>query len=112
MVKVFPNPDIEFNVSQNLVCDSSELLYFVNNTIGAESFKWNFGDGTISLLENPTHIYNVPGVYDVELLAFSSQGCTDTLYEENAINIVPDLFANVTISETENCDSILEVAFS
>ena len=112
MVKVLSNPEIDFNVSQNLVCDSSEIISFINNTIGAESFKWNFGDGTISLLENPTHVYDASGLYDIELLAFSSQGCTDTLYEESAINIMPDLFANVVLSESEICDSIIEVAFS
>jgi PKD repeat protein len=31
------------------------------------SWLWNFGDGTTSTVQNPTHIYSQPGVYTVSL---------------------------------------------
>lgn len=42
---------------------------FVNMSAGADSYEWNFGDGTTSTLPNPTHTYNVVGVYTVSLIA-------------------------------------------
>jgi len=33
------------------------------------TWLWNFGDGDLSTLKNPTHIYDLPGVYTVTLTA-------------------------------------------
>jgi PKD repeat protein len=45
------------------------------------SYNWNFGDDTISDTENPTHVYENPGVYTVTLTVTDSLGTTtkDTL---------------------------------
>lgn len=49
---------------------------FTNLTTGATVYEWNFGDGSTSSLENPTHVYTTSGVYDVTLTAFGSGGST------------------------------------
>jgi len=40
---------------------------FINKTPHAESFSWNFGDGTTSSLDNPHKIFTQPGEYIVTL---------------------------------------------
>lgn len=50
---------------------------FTNNSAGAASFEWNFGDGNSSTDQNPTHSYTQPGTYLVTLKAIASQGCSD-----------------------------------
>ena len=45
------------------------LVTFTNNSTNADSYLWNFGDGSTSTLENPTHTYNAVGVYTVSLVA-------------------------------------------
>ncbi len=52
---------------------NSPTLNFTNNTIGGVSYFWNFGDGNVSSLENPTHTYALGGVYDVVLTV--ANGC-------------------------------------
>ncbi|RYY99902.1 MAG: PKD domain-containing protein, partial [Chitinophagaceae bacterium] len=53
---------------------------FINNTIGATGFQWDFGDGntlsTTQGIDTVTHTYLNPGAYTVQLKAFN--GCTDT----------------------------------
>lgn len=44
-------------------------VQFTNTSNGADSYIWNFGDGTSSIVENPSHIYNWDGNYWVELFA-------------------------------------------
>jgi PKD repeat protein len=44
----------------------------INNTLSAYYLLWNFGDGATSNLQNPTHIYNLPGNYIVSLYAYTS----------------------------------------
>lgn len=43
------------------------------------SFSWDFGDGTSSAFENPQHIYENAGTYDVTLTATDSNGDTDSI---------------------------------
>jgi len=42
----------------------------------AVSYKWNFGDGTTSTLQNPTHSYSDPGSYTITLSASNKCGAT------------------------------------
>ena len=43
---------------------------FTNNSLGGLNFSWDFGDGTTSTEDNPTHLYNKAGTYIVKLSAF------------------------------------------
>ncbi|HOS82928.1 MAG TPA: PKD domain-containing protein [Methanolinea sp.] len=38
------------------------------------SWSWNFGDGTTSTLQNPTHTYTTPGTYTVALRITTASG--------------------------------------
>jgi PKD repeat protein len=39
-----------------------------------EAWFWNFGDGSISTLQSPTHSYGTSGTYDVTLLVIDNDG--------------------------------------
>ncbi len=45
------------------------------------TYSWDFGDGTTSTQNRPTHIYSRPGVYNVSLLA-QSGSCTSSLVND------------------------------
>lgn len=45
------------------------------------SWKWSFGDGATSNLQNPTHIYPRGGTYNVILTAENVKNCIDTSFE-------------------------------
>lgn len=52
-------------------------VVFTNESIvpenaGSATFIWNFGDGTSSEEENPTHVYEEPGAYIVNLVVVTS----------------------------------------
>jgi len=49
-----------------------------NLSQNALSYYWDFGDGEISLLENPTHIYSSEGGYNLTLIA-ENDCSSDTL---------------------------------
>jgi PKD repeat protein len=42
------------------------------------SWSWDFGDGTISTEQSPTHAYTAAGTYDVSLTVVNAQGSTST----------------------------------
>ena len=49
----------------------------VNDTVS--SYTWDFGDGTTSKLEEPTHIYAAPGNYTVCHTIIYKNGCQDQI---------------------------------
>lgn len=45
------------------------------------SFQWNFGNGEFSNLENPSIEFNDTGLYQIQLIGITNQGCSDTAYQ-------------------------------
>lgn len=43
------------------------------------TWKWSFGDGDTSALQNPYHTYTDPGFYHVTLEIRTAEGCTSTM---------------------------------
>lgn len=56
----------------------SQIL-FTDQSIGATSWKWSFGNGETSSLQNPTIIYTKDLTADVELIIGAATGCRDTV---------------------------------
>jgi len=55
-------------------------IKFHNNSFGnIESYEWDFGDNTFSLLLNPEHQYADTGNYTVQLV-INADNCTDTAH--------------------------------
>lgn len=53
---------------------SGRQVNFIDASVGATSWNWNFGDGTRDTVRNPIHIYPAPGPYTVTLAASNSAG--------------------------------------
>lgn len=51
------------------------------------SYQWDFGDSTISSDSVPIHAYQNVGIYDVRLIVVTSEGCSDTLFLPNAVEL-------------------------
>jgi gliding motility-associated-like protein len=94
------NPEAAFTTNPNvlsLIDTESQLL---NESIGASTYIWNFGDGFANSTEvNPTHIFpsDQPGSYQITLIAISTFGCTDTTQvnievQDAVIYYVPNTF--------------------
>lgn len=53
------------------------LVEFTNNSSGADSYEWDFGDGFTSTEIEPTHTYSNTGTYAVTLTATGLAGTAD-----------------------------------
>ena len=58
----------------------SLTIQFTDKSIGnPASWFWNFGDGTNSTEQNPTHTYSAAGNYTVNLTASNANGTDSKL---------------------------------
>lgn len=79
-----------FTVIANPGCDSG-IAFFNNlsviNNDGIKNYRWDFGDGTISNIKQPTHEYFEDGKYYPSLIIESLGGCKDTFSAALPLNI-------------------------
>ena len=71
----------------NNVCAGNATVFNATSVGSVSSWNWNFGDGTTSTLQNPTHIYSAPGTYNVTLVAAST--CNDTIHQVVIVYPIP-----------------------
>lgn len=95
VVTVLPNT-VHINLSAAVQSGCAPLFVpFINNTTGATNYHYDFGDGTVSTLISPNHVYSVPGTYNVQLNAddgcsFSNSQLTIEVLETPTITISAD----------------------
>jgi gliding motility-associated-like protein len=76
---VNPLPTVDFSFTSPS-CATRTITFqdlSAPNVGSLTSWNWNFNDAPAnSALQNPTHIFNTPGTYVVELTVANSKGCT------------------------------------
>ena len=90
-VLTFQEPVIDFKTSNN--CDKAEVVFTnttsnVDNSINA--FHWDFGDGTTSDVENPTHKFPSMGNYEIRFSFSNSLGCKYSMTKTIKVNPNPE----------------------
>ena len=82
-VEVRPKASAGFDA----VWNGGSSYTFVDTTTGADSIRWDFGDGTTSTDSLPTHVYTTNGDYSVLLIAYNACGA-DTAVLDLAVTLV------------------------
>lgn len=68
-------PTVSYTANSECIYDE---VVFNNNTMGAQSLLWDFGDGNTSNGLTPSHQYAASGTYTTKLVATFGQGCKDS----------------------------------
>jgi PKD repeat protein len=110
---VVTNSNISCDANFYLFQDSTNAsIYYIWDLSAGNnlSYSWNFGDGTVSNQQYPTHTYNSPGIYNICLTITDGNGnCTDQYCQSiqvlnkavgTTINVVP--FGQTAGLEDEN----------
>lgn len=98
---IYPATVADFSVSDNDVC-ITESVDFTNNSEHADSYSWDFGDGSTSTDVTPSHSYSSAGTYTVTLQAFGICGNPTV---EKTITVTPTPHADFTVTPNEGCDA-------
>ncbi len=90
-VMVYKMPVANFISDFFVGCDP-KVINFTNLSESDDPIKtrvWSFGNGRGAEIDNPTVLYNDPGVYDVSLTITSEKGCSNTYLINEMIRIYP-----------------------
>lgn len=92
-------PKAEFSFDQD--CSMPGEIQFFNESAGAETWAWTFGDGATSNIPNPAHAYAGNGSYTVTLTVSNSQtGCEHS--ESMTVNVTSSV-PEFTLSDLDIC---------
>lgn len=88
-ITVLPRPVAAFTASNTSGCTGPLVVSFKDASTNGVSYKWSFGDGAASTLQNPVHDYTTPGTYSVSLTVTSANGCATTVVKGNLVKFIP-----------------------
>ncbi len=77
-------PTVSFSIANNNVTVGTSVN-FVNESTGGTSYFWDFGDGSISTAENPSHAYAATGTYTVKLIVIGGTCTVEFIGTEDVI---------------------------
>lgn len=93
-VEIYPVPVSNFNLSYGTgpyLIEVSELT-IQNQSYGATTYSWDFGNGFISDQFEPVYQYEQPGNYTITLLVTNQWGCTDYSQREMEVKLPEGLY--------------------
>ncbi|MFH2096887.1 MAG: PKD domain-containing protein, partial [Bacteroidota bacterium] len=88
-----------FDVSGSGIGCINQPVGFINTS--GINCTWDFGDGAVSNIDDPTHAYVAPGFYTVTLIAAPGDTCADTTFQ---IVEVEEVIAGFYSDPTESCE--------
>lgn len=97
------NIDGDYTKTSENFCDQLSVD-FMDQSVASPEIKewfWNFGDGTTSTEQNPTHAYTEDGQYDVSLSVTNDEGQCNILKSSFVIFTKP--IAAFSTSDTKYC---------
>ncbi|MBS1935778.1 MAG: PKD domain-containing protein, partial [Bacteroidetes bacterium] len=83
-------PTPAFTATPTTVCASTPVQFTDQSTGTPDQWLWDFGDGTLSGSQNPSHIYVKAGTFTVKLIVYNN-GCSDSLIKNAYITVNPPI---------------------
>jgi PKD repeat protein len=113
-ITVLPTPTAEFSANITLSCVPATINFTDLSTTGVGtivSWDWDFGDGTTSTLQNPSHTFNTGGFYTITLLVVSSTGCRAIISKGGYIRVLAGVNTDFSYSISSSCQAPFTVNF-
>ena len=92
-----------FTASPTTGCLPMTVQFMDVSTGNHTSWYWDFGDGTNSTLQNPSHPYTTAGVYSIRLSVSNTCGDSPFFIRTNYINVGQVPVANFTANPNTGC---------
>ena len=113
IIQVNPNPIAKLEADPWITTMDTPEIDFSNLSESDSTiidFLWDFGDGSTSNEENPSHTYQNPGEYEVTLYVETINGCADTTIGKVALTEEVKLFfPNAFSPDGDGLNDVFEI---
>lgn len=97
IITVLPQPVANYTVGN--IC-ARDTIPFTDISTGTDinTWAWDFGDGGTAAINNPMHVFQLSGNYNISLIVTNNSGCADTIIKPLISNTVPSPFFSANAS--------------
>lgn len=115
LITIFPKPVASFTGTGTAGCFPHTVQFTdaslpVSGTLS--SWLWDFGDGTTSTQQNPSHTYTIAGNFTVTLRVTNSHGCTEVFSIPSYVSITQGVKADFTNTTAQTCEANPTIQFT
>lgn len=103
-IDIYDIPNAQFSYDPLKITTLDSEVNFTNTSSNSFQLLWSFGDSSFSTLNNPVHVFNDPGIYNVMLKVQDSNNCIDSVSKQ--IIVYYDFIFHVPNTFTVNDDGI------
>jgi uncharacterized repeat protein (TIGR02543 family) len=109
-VNVAPTAAFTFSPPNPAVGDTVSFTDGSTDSDGSVvAWTWDFGDGSTSALQNPTHPYGSSGTYPVELTVTDDDGATNYIEHNVPVSATPGSPVSITINSNPTGSAFVKV---
>ncbi len=101
LVEISVDPEVDFTIINDQLCDEIVVEFSNMTTLRSgeiTSYYWDFGDGSNSTDENPTHTYSEIESFTVTLTAETRNGCSATISKD--LPVSPNTIGYAGLNDT------------
>ena len=91
-----------FSATNVAGCSPLVVQFQDESTGNPDNWRWDLGNGTISLFQHPSSVYFAPGTYTVKLVAKNAAGA-DSIVKQRYITVYDNPVVNLTASDSVGC---------
>jgi len=109
-IEVLPSPIADFIISPLDGCKPLIGVDFINQSIAADFYNWDFSNGNTSNSFNANENFYNDGIYNISLRVSNSLGCVDSIFK--SLEVFPKPTADFTFTNTDPCYQPTELTFN
>ncbi len=96
---VIVHPPLLIDFTYDTVCKGMPTTFhdsIITQGIQISAWLWDFGDGNSSSLPDPVHSYSMPGLYNVVLTVYDTNGCSESV--NHVVRVYPNPESDYSVS--------------
>ena len=106
-IQIFHIPEADFEFFPYSASTLFPDIYFTNLSQNSIPILWDFGDGSNTMINNPSHVFSYPGIHEVTLYVSDTNNCFDSVSKK--ITVFYDFILYVPNTFTPNKDGKNEI---
>ena len=92
LVSIYYMPTASFTFADVCLGNTMNFANGSNIATGSLTYEWDFDDNSLlNIVDQPSHLYSLDSIYNVELITTSNNNCKDTITQTVSVHPLPEV---------------------